>query len=597
MILEVIGMKKFLLLTGMTSLLLSSCVFNLLPGPKFAKKTARFYSTVDFAFASMDYATPEKAETKAYIGDINFKIHPKYKNILYTDFRTYCTLLAKTLPENYTYALNGYEFLVQNDKKEPLFAAMVDTGNERFVYSGGLSLGSYGGGAVAMASTLLADLKIDQGYEVLPTYTTSSISYANFAQDLPVYDWGNAFVAPLGLFDAAFGDAVSAYHIYDGNRVVQYNTSLVTLIPIGEAGSLSTTLGEFYKQNGMTYDMRLLDKACLYLAMENRYGLRDFKRIPSMSKYFDMLGFSKSLVAEDPAERTNAYFDLFAALDDDHTGLNSVATWFGEDAKLNHRSQRSNDRNALNKSLIEQRNNVLGTTRTPYGIDETVHYSTSGKTAYFYFDGFNFDPTPYNESIRNDLWHRDTYFYFLHQLQEIENHGGVERVIIDDSCNGGGTIGIAIKLLALLSQENYASIMTYDLNSKGVTRLAGSLDSNQDTKYDKDDVFGDDFEFSIITSPSSFSCGNLFPIFAQRHFNATIIGQTSGGGECSVGSFFLPSGKEIKHSSNEIICDYIDEKVVRGVELGATPDIVIPYYDFYNIDLLEQKLIEQNSID
>ena len=116
------------------------------------------------------------------------------------------------------------------------------------------------------------------------------------------------------------------------------------------------------------------------------------------------------------------------------------------------------------------------------------------------------------------------------------------------------------------------------------------VDSNHDGKYDADDVYGDDFNISILTSPVSFSCGNLLPVFAQHKGDAKIIGQTSGGGECVVGSTFMPSGRAIKHSSNTVLCHYDGEKVTRGVELGATPDIEIPYYQFYDIDALEAAL-------
>ena len=120
-----------------------------------------------------------------------------------------------------------------------------------------------------------------------------------------------------------------------------------------------------------------------------------------------------------------------------------------------------------------------------------------------------------------------------------------------------------------------------------MVELKCQVDSNRDGVYDADDVYGDDFKISILTSPVSFSCGNLLPVFAKYKGDAQIIGQTSGGGECAVASTYLPSGKAIQYSSNTILCNYDGKKAVRGVELGATPDVEVPYYQFYDLDVLE----------
>ena len=71
-----------------------------------------------------------------------------------------------------------------------------------------------------------------------------------------------------------------------------------------------------------------------------------------------------------------------------------------------------------------------------------------------------------------------------------------------------------------------------------------------DGVYDKEDVYGDDFNLYILTSPYSFSCGNAFPFFAKKCGLAKTIGVKSGGGECAVYEAHLPSGERFYHSSN-----------------------------------------------
>lgn len=584
-------MKKSMLMLAILSLALPGC--NGVDTASFQDKTFEVHSLLSLMNTEVaQYASdPVKLEEKIRKPSVTLKINSAYPDVLYSDFKTYATLLANDLPSEYTVSIKDSEFLVYGANKQPTFACGVDLKNLELYYAGSLSLDYIGVDPSAIVGALTADMKIDQSVVVTPKEIVNRISFARFAKDLPVYEQRGSLLAPLGLFDSAFGAAVSAYHIFDGKGIFQYSNAMALAIPVGDSKmSTADKLKEYYKDKGMPKDLRLLDKASLYLIMDHFYGLRDARGIRSMSDYFDNLGFGASLLAEDAGTRCYNFCDIFAALDDDHTGVSSLATWFGDDVKYHHRSARSNERRYLKSSLTEARNRALGTKATQYGVDETVHYSTSGKTAYFYFDSFVPDLTVYDESKRDEIWHKDSYFYFLHQFQEIVKHGGVERVIIDDSCNGGGTIGIAVKLLALISKDNYGVSNNLDINTKGITKLGCQVDSNQDGKYDADDVFGDDFNIAILTSPVSFSCGNLFPVHAQRTGDATIIGQNSGGGECVVGTRFLPSGRGIQHSSTSVLCDYSNGTLKRGYEDGAKPDITIPYCDFYNLDALETAL-------
>ena len=579
--------KKLLGLLSISALLLSACSF-LNNDVGFKYKTMKLYSFVDMDID--EHADPVKAQEKAYKGDFTLRIHPAYKNILYTDFKSYCKMLATNLPETFTYEVTESEFAVSNQEGNSIFVAEVETGHKRIGYAGSLPLGSLGGESMP-AGTLMTDAKIEQKNVVPAKSPINYVSYERFEKDLPTYTYGYRFIAPLGMFDTVFGSVVNAYHIYDFKQLVQYNSSFPSDIAIGEAdNTVKKNLEKFYQDNGMPIDMRLLEKASLYLTLDNFYGLRDHRHIPSMSNYLDSLGFGKSLLVDDAEERCYNFFDLFAALDDDHSGVGSIAPWFGDVTEASHRSQRSGDRKRINESLLAQRAEELNTQSSKYGFDDKVHYSTSGKTAFFYFDSFRFDQREYSEDIKDELWLTDSFFYFIHQFEAIVAHGGVERVVIDDSCNGGGTIGIALKLLTLISKDNSGDTYFYNVGNESVLQLSCQLDINGDGLYDKKDVYGDDFEISILTSPASFSCGNLFPIVAQRYGNAKVIGKTSGGGECSVTGAFLPSGRFIQFSSNSALCDYQFGKTVRNFELGATPDIDIPYYQFYNIDYLESVL-------
>lgn len=583
-------MKRFLLILGTISLLLVGCKGKS-DEVKFNDKQVEFYSLVDLssADAQEDYADPAKAKQRAYKGNITFKVLPDYPNVLYLDVPSYANLIAKGLLEGYKVESDALSFTVRYNN-QAVFAAAVDPSKQEFGFGGSLRLGPAIDTTTAYGS-LMVDMKLDQKYIVNPTQTKNSSSYAAFAKDFPVVYQNNQFLAPLSLYDSAFGATVSGYHIFDTQRVLQIGSTKALEVALGEAnGSAANVMASYNNQRGMPKDLRLLEKASLYFLLDNYYGLRIHKGIESMSSYMDTQGFGKSLLVENAKERFYNLNELVAVLDDDHTGIVSMAPWWGDTSDVYHRSSRSQERGALVVSNREAREKALGTIRTDRGVDEQVHYSTSGKTAYFYFDGFIFDQNLYKVENRDKLWKTDSYFYFVHQFEEIVKHGGVERVIIDDSCNGGGTVGIAIKLLALISKNNYGYCDQNTILNGAVGRLACQVDSNLDQKYDEKDVYGDDFEISILTSPNSFSCGNLFPIVAKKEGTAKIIGKKSGGGECVVATTILPSGRGFQHSGTSILCTVNNGVIERNFENGAKPDIEIPYCNFYNIDYLEAEL-------
>ena len=562
---------------------------------KLTEKSVDTYSIVDFMKPEVSplVKDPQKWAEHSKKGTLKYYIHPSYPNVLYTTFEGYGDLLKGSLPSTYEYTFSANSITVKNDDAKTVFGAILDIDKTQFKINGKLPLGSLGMDASAVAGSMLADMKFETKTVIAPQDEYCTIPYDIFAKDFDLVVEGNTLYAPLALYDAVFGSTVSAYHIYDFERVIQYGSNLSLALPLGTSdGSVVNKLTAYHEKNGMPYDLRLLDKASMYQVLEYRYGLADHRHISSMSQYFSLLGYDERLLAEDDDARCRAYFDLFAGLEDDHSGVNGAASWFGDKKELVFRGPRSNERKMLKKSLTAQRNDALGTTPTTYGFDENVHYSTSGKTAYFYFDSFIFDLYQYNPEKTDDLWKSDTYFYFVHAFEEIKKHGGVENVIIDDSCNGGGTVGIAVKLLALISKNNVGSVHQYDLAQRSLSELGCQVDSNHDDKYDADDVYGDDFNISILTSPVSFSCGNLFPIYAQFKGDATIIGQTSGGGECAIESTYLPSGRLIQYSSNTVHCNYDGKEIIRGVENGATPDIEIPYSQFYDLDALESAIID-----
>ena len=63
------------------------------------------------------------------------------------------------------------------------------------------------------------------------------------------------------------------------------------------------------------------------------------------------------------------------------------------------------------------------------------------------------------------------------------------------------------------------------------------MDTNLDGKFDVQDGFGGQYDFYVLTSGCSYSCGNALPFFSQVDGLAKIIGEAPGGGDCAVYPF------------------------------------------------------------
>ena len=184
----------------------------------------------------------------------------------------------------------------------------------------------------------------------------------------------------------------------------------------------------------------------------------------------------------------------------------------------------------------------------------------------------NYDPS---EGAPSEIENQDTYRYFLKNLKEIKAKGGVEKVVIDDTLNGGGYVGQLCKLLCLLSKNNSSTIYFRSGENNAIGKMESKVDVDLDGKIDEKDVtFGNDFKFYILTSSYSFSCGNAFPAYAKDLGLALTVGSKSGGGECIVGGSQLPYNSFLTYSSNFHLGYYDTEnKYFSGYEVGAAPDI------------------------
>lgn len=424
--------------------------------------------------------------------------------------------------------------------------------------------------------------------------TYATFSFADYS--ISHFTYNNEHYYPLGLLDITFSDSSSIYFTYNYKHIIStrdvdnYRSTLY--IEDGYQYTFDSQM-ESYSSLGImpTYLAEYNANLFLYL-MDHFYGLKDTKGIKSMVSYYKNKGVYTGFFSSFSSLRGQAYSDALTILDDNHTVLYSTNSTWGEnvyDVKyadgVKSRSVTRNTLKGLRSAMYEQYQRQLAK-------NGDVIYSQDGKTAMFSFDSFVFGTTEQvfneDESIKQDARYYDTFINLIAVLQSIKNKGGVDNVILDISINGGGVIGVMMKLLALISKDNNGGISFYDDTTTQVGIYGAQIDINADEKYDQDDCFGNDFNFYILTSDCSFSCGNAFPCLAQINKTAKIIGQKSGGGECAVAIHYLPNSQYVYHSSN-LHLGYFDEgtNTFTGFEKGATPDIEIQIGNsFYNIEYL-----------
>ena len=98
-------------------------------------------------------------------------------------------------------------------------------------------------------------------------------------------------------------------------------------------------------------------------------------------------------------------------------------------------------------------------------------------------------------------------------------------------------------------------------------------DANLDGVFDKKDSLAG-YNLFCITSPCTFSCGNLASSELKNSHVVTMLGQISGGGTCIVIPLSLADGTLIRTSSCRRM-SYIKNGALYDIDLGAEPDIFI----------------------
>ena len=414
------------------------------------------------------------------------------------------------------------------------------------------------------------------------------------------FSYNNNFYISLGFLDMTYCFDSSVYFYYNYERIVSttepdnfnefeyhYNSQIYTANE--EMAQAKKNAGE------MPQYLRSYNGYLFLYFLDNFYGLKEEKGIDNAANFCKKIGTYNAIFSRNDSTRAQGIADTLSRLDDNHTALVSSSyawgnpefdRWTYADGVIN--------RSQLNVSLTSKRKRVYNSKYLTVGED--IIYSSDGKTAMFMFDEFLYGTSEqvFNDdgTIREGAYNYDTYIRLVSVFNTLKEKGGVENVVLDISTNGGGVVGVMMKLLSLISSSDSNTIYYLESASRQLASAKTKIDINNDSLYNQDDCFGDDFNISILTSDCSFSAANAFACSAQYQNIATIIGQKSGGGECAVAIHYLPNGEYLYHSSNLHLGYYSSyDDIFTGFEGGANPSLKIENIDdMYDIEYLNQHL-------
>ena len=229
----------------------------------------------------------------------------------------------------------------------------------------------------------------------------------------------------------------------------------------------------------------------------------------------------------------------------------------------------------------------------PKAYGEGVTYVKKGDTAVCVFDSFN----ERNEKAWKDYYAGvgpmptvdnapdDDMVIFLDALKKAAADPEVKNFIIDITANGGGSADIVLAMTSLILDKSYISQDNSLTGQRSIVEY--EVDRNFNRIFDPADKdVHYDLTFAVLTSGTSFSCGNLFPSML-KDAGVPVLGATSGGGACAIQAMCTADGFCFQISSFRARLNTLDG---RNIDAGVTPDIPIA-----TDGTVEVKLSEENS--
>ena len=317
----------------------------------------------------------------------------------------------------------------------------------------------------------------------------------------------------------------------------------------------------------------------LCMELDCLYGLKESHDISAFDMFFQQTGLISKLYNADAQTADQGIAELVDYwFDDGHSAFIS-SSWMAEYSpdKMTGYSMQGYWKRARDARKARQDH-----------PEASQPYLEVDDTAYITFDEFELVPSNNSRTWFPDYYRMaeegalpmDTIGILIRAFQQITRENSpVKNVVLDLSCNGGGVAAAAVYTLCMfLGESQFSSHNTFTGTQITVTYKA---DLNLDHVFDEQDTLaGRGLNLYCLTSPASFSCGNLLPWAFKENGNVTLLGKVSGGGSCVVQPLTTAWGTSYQISGASRIA-FQKNGSYYDVDRGVEPDHIIDSYEHF----------------
>ena len=354
----------------------------------------------------------------------------------------------------------------------------------------------------------------------------------------------------------------------------------------------------YYGTKTRTKEKALFNLNLLAFKFETSYGLKSDKFKDGFYKFVDDNNLREKLLETDSLKYDEALMDLtMGAIDDCHTKYLKRSLYSGYidentiDVGLEHKG--------IRRKTIQDNIDKYGKIRNDYLVSLDSKYEDKSlqqglfiedKTAVIRFDNFLLDiPFVVNKKTAmtdiSKAFSSNTCVGFDLSFDEINKDSNIENVVIDLTNNTGGALTSVAYVLAFMTNDPL--LFRYSSISNTGMEYHYEVDINHDGVVDSNDTYMGKYNFYILTSEVSFSCGNLLPTIA-KYKGIKIIGKKSSGGACSVYEYSDACGSCF-NSSNEYMYGTFDkDNVFTNNDSGVAVDYDLDSDSWYDLSKLNQ---------
>ena len=204
-----------------------------------------------------------------------------------------------------------------------------------------------------------------------------------------------------------------------------------------------------------------------------------------------------------------------------------------------------------------------------------VNDGNANKMAVIVFDNFLQD-NPGNLTDLDKIAGANTYWFLTKAFEDIANYTDVKNVVIDLSCNGGGVIQQCMLALCFLRDTDEFFMAEKNHLDNSIAKFYFNINTGSATSLKKN------YNFYVLTSGYSFSCGNFFPAICHYQLGVPIVGQKSGGGGGVVKPTQTSDGALFQTSASAEMCAIDASGNYVCIDAGVPVDHEVPYDKFYS---------------